>query len=190
MPALQYSTPRTSSSLSSTPKLSIGGTLLAGLLTASLGLMPTSAAAEYRIATVDINKVLNETSESKDAREELNKESNKAKALVEQKRKQLQDMEKELKDDNVSVDSKEAEDFRQKAKDFRRFVKDTEDDLKRKFLRSNSTVTQKALKAITSYASSKGIDLVLEKGNAGKSAVLFGNPSVDITEEVIREMKG
>ncbi len=139
----------------------------------------TPLLAEYKIATVDINKVLNETKESKEARQALTEESNRARATIEKKRTLLQDKEAALKARGVAADSKEAEEFRQEAKDFTRFVKDTEEELKRKFLRSNSEITQKTLE----------IDLVLEKGQEGKGAVLFGTPGVDITNEVIKKLK-
>ena len=153
-------------------------------------LIPSIALAEFRVATVDIAQILNETSESKDAREKLNEQSQKAKAKVEKRRKELQEMESDLKDKDVALDSKEAEDFRKEAKEFRRFVKDTEDTLKREFLRSNTKVTKEALDAIKAYAKANKIDLVLDKGSAGRSAVIFGAASVDITNAVIKKLKG
>jgi outer membrane protein len=150
----------------------------------------TPLLAEYKIATIDINKVLNETKESKEARQALTEESNRARVVIEKKRTLLQDKEAALKARGIAADSKEAEEFRQEAKDFTRFVKDTEEELKRKFLRSNSEITQKALETIESFAKANKIDLVLEKGQEGKGAVLFGTPGVDITSEVIKKLKG
>ncbi|MCI5065111.1 OmpH family outer membrane protein [bacterium] len=178
-------------------KKSTRKTLATVSLLCSLLLMPlhiaiknAEAESEYRIATIDISQVLNETSESKEAREELSEESKKAKALVEKRRKALQEREATLKEKKIAPDSPEAEKFRQEAKEFSRFVKDTEDNLKRKFLRSNTEVTKQALSAIKKYARSNNIDLVLDKGAAGRTAVLFGTPQVDITEEVIQEIRG
>lgn len=156
----------------------------------SISILTTSAFAEYKLATVDINKVLNETKESKEARQSLTEESTRARATIEKKRQALQDKEAALKARGVSPDSKEAEEFRQEAKDFGRLVKDTEEELKRKFLRSNTEITQKTLQVIEAYAKSNKIDLILEKGQEGKGAVLFGAPSVDITKEVIEKLKG
>gem|GEM_PF-774723 len=156
----------------------------------SISILTTSAFAEYKLATVDINKVLNETKESKEARQSLTEESTRARATIEKKRQALQDKEAALKARGVSADSKEAEEFRQEAKDFGRLVKDTEEELKRKFLRSNTEITQKTLQVIEAYAKSNKIDLILEKGQEGKGAVLFGAPSVDITKEVIEKLKG
>lgn len=158
------------------------------LLTASA--LPNRAYAEFTIATVDMAQLLNENSESKEARDKLSEQSKKAKAKVEQKRQALQSKEAELKKKNVSLDSKEAEQFRQDAKEFQRFVKDAEDELKREFMRTNTKVTKKALDAIQGYARSHKIDLVLDKGSVGRSAVLFGTPQVDITDAIIKKMRG
>ncbi|MCB0321693.1 MAG: OmpH family outer membrane protein, partial [Bdellovibrionales bacterium] len=57
--------------------------IVLALLASPIGLVsPSALQAEYRIATVDISRVLNETPESKKAKEELDRISQKAKEEI------------------------------------------------------------------------------------------------------------
>jgi outer membrane protein len=158
-------------------------------LALSAGLLFTGAAvADYRIATVDVNRVLNESKEAKEKKKTLDDVTLKAKAKIESERKTLKTTEEKLKKDNIKPDSKEADKFRQDAREFARMVKDTDDDLKQRYLKINKDLTDAALAAIRSYAEGKKIDLVLDKGKDARGPVLFGDTSADITEDVIKSM--
>lgn len=144
----------------------------------------------FRVATVDINKVLNESEKAQKRRKELDQESMKAKKKVEEKRAQLQKEEKRLKEKKAQEGSEEVEDFRAEAKELARFVKDTEEELRRKFMVSNGELTEEVLKVVQSYAKKNDLDLVLNKSESGRGPVLFGNATVDITDDIISEVNG
>jgi Skp family chaperone for outer membrane proteins len=144
--------------------------------------------AEYRIATVDINRVLNESSEAKTKRKDLDQKQADAKKRIEEKGKAIKAMEKKLKDGGASDTSKEAEEYRNEVRNLDRLVKDSEEDLKKDFLKFNKSVTEKALKIVTDYAKSNKIDLVLDKGEKAKGPILYGDASFDITDEVLNLM--
>ena len=144
--------------------------------------------AEFRIATVDINRVLNEAPEARQKKKQLDETSLEAKKKADAKRNELKNLETKLKEKKVSVESKEAESFRQQEKDYVRFVKDTEEDLKKQFLKLNKTVTEKALAQIEAYAKERQIDLVLDKSEKAKGPVLFGANAADITDAIIEKM--
>ncbi|MCB0331889.1 MAG: OmpH family outer membrane protein [Bdellovibrionales bacterium] len=149
----------------------------------------SSVLAEYSIATVDINRVLNESKESVAAKKELDQASAKAKTKVEERRNSLKAIEAKIKAGKISPDSQEAENFRADAKDFTRYVKDTEEKLRRDFMKSNKHLTEKTLAAISKYAESNNIDIVLDKSaEGGRGPVLFGMKSFDITENIIKKV--
>lgn len=139
------------------------------------------------IATVDINKILNETREAKAMRSTLDKKSQAAKAKIEARSGQLKKMQASLKE-NSSQD--QVDKYRAEAKDLSRMVSDEQEALKREYARINDQLTSRALAEVQAYAKSKGIIMVLQKSaqKGPRSAVLYGNASIDITEDIIGKM--
>ncbi|MCO6429475.1 MAG: OmpH family outer membrane protein [Deltaproteobacteria bacterium] len=166
----------------------VGGILIMAIV--SLATAPVLASAEYTIATVDVNRLLNESKEAKNRRKELDEMSSKAKAKIEDKKKALQVVEKKIKEGAIQEDSPEAEKFRNDARDFARYIKDTEADIKSEFLKSNKALTEKTLTLISKYAESNGIDLVLDKSSGGRGPVLYGNNTADITDAIVAQLNG
>lgn len=144
--------------------------------------------ADYTIATVSVNRVLNESKEAKVKKKEIDDLTAKAKKKVEDKKKSLQTLEKKIKDGEVAEDSAEAQTFRNEARDFARFVKDTESDIRSEFLKSNKTLTEKAVNLIAQYAKANNIDLVLDKSDNARGPVLYGSNTADITDAVVQQM--
>lgn len=148
--------------------------------------MAFQARADVRIATVDITRILNESTDAASRKKELDVLSQDAKKRADEKRKALQSLEAKLKEKKVSEDSKEAENFREEAKEYARFIKDTEDDLKKRFVKLNKEMTEKAMTRVTAYAKENRIDIVLDKSEKYRGPVLFGNPGVDITDAILK----
>jgi len=150
----------------------------------------TTAVAEFRIALVDINRVLNESKEAQTKRKELDEMTLKAKKKLEDKRVALKASEDKLKASNAKEDSKEVEAFRAEARNFSRMIKDSEEEIKREFLKTNKVLTEKALKLVSDYAKRNDYDLVLDRGEAGRSPVLYGVESADISDAIVKDING
>lgn len=144
------------------------------------------AHAEVRVATVDVNRVLNESKEAQGVRKKLDELQAAAASKLEVKRDELKRLEEKLKSKNISDDSKEAEGFRSQAREFERMVKDTREDLQKEFLKSNKGLTEKTLAAVQKYAAANKIDLVLDKSQAVRGPVLYAGPVFDITDEIVK----
>ena len=149
--------------------------------------LPLLANAEYKISTVDVNRIINDSAESKTLRKKLDEKTLEAKKKIEAKRDSLKAKEDKLKEKQVAEDSKEAESLRSEIRDFARFVKDNEDDLKKEFLKANKTLTDKAIAQVKAYATKHNIDLVLDKSDGARSPVLFGQAGSDITDALLKE---
>ena len=147
-----------------------------------------SACAEFKVATVDVNKILNESKEAKEAKSELDKRSAEARKKVEVPRAELQALEKKLRDAKVAENSKEAQEFRAKYESFSKLVKESDDELRKEFMKTNRDLTDKAIKVIESYAKENGIDLVLDHSEKVRGAVLYGSGGDDITDKIIKEI--
>lgn len=164
--------------------------LILGLIVAVFVIgSPVRSHAEFRLATVDVNRVLNESSDAAGRKKELQALSDKARQKIEARRKTLQELETKLKSRKVAPNSKEASEFREQARDFGRFVKDTEDELKKEFLKVNKVLTDKVVAAIKKYAEEEEIQMVLDKSEKMRGPVLYGVEKFDITKDIIKKMK-
>lgn len=156
-------------------------------LGAMLGLS-TAATAEFRVATVDMNKVLNDSKDAQGVRKKLEDMQSVAAKKLESKRDALKQLEEKLKSKGVPDDSKEAEGFRAQAREFERMVKDTREDLQKEFMKSNKGLSDKTLTVVQKYASANKIDLVLDKSQAVRGPVLYAGQVFDITDDIVKAM--
>lgn len=146
------------------------------------------ASAEFRVATVDVNKVLNESKEAQAKKKKLDEMSLEVRKKVESKKSALKDLEERIKSGKVGEDSKEADQYRAQMKDLDRMVKDSQDDLKKEFLKSNKELTEKALGLIKNVATQNHIDVVFDKSEASRGPVIFAGSITDITDTVTKTM--
>ena len=158
------------------------------LLSAFTLFIPLHLSAEYKIATIDINKILNETSESKSAKITLDAQAKAAKQAIEEKRNALKATGEALKASKAKPDSPEAQQLKKDAQEFSQMVKESETALRKKHAELNANITEKTLSIVKQYAKENNIDIVLEKGATGRSAVLYGKAQVDITKSVQEKM--
>jgi Skp family chaperone for outer membrane proteins len=55
-------------------------------------------------------------------------------------------------------------------------------------MKLNKSLTDKALALINDYAKDKKIDMVIDKGEKVRGPVLFGDPTLDITDDIVQAM--
>lgn len=149
-----------------------------------------SAMADVKVATVDVNKVLNESTEAQSRKKVIDDQAAAARKKLDAKKAELQALETKLTAAKVDQDSKEAEAFRKQARDFERTVKDSQEELRKAFLKSNKELTDKSLAIIRSFAEKNGYDVIFDKNDSGRGAVLFSKNIPDITDQVLAELKG
>ncbi|RMG42199.1 MAG: OmpH family outer membrane protein [Candidatus Dadabacteria bacterium] len=161
---------------------------IAVLLAVVFSYSPLCAYGEYRVATVDMTRILNESKAAKAKRRELDELQRKAKSKLEKKKRELKAFEDKLKKGLIKSDSEEAERMRAEGREFARMLQDTEEDLKLKFLQTNKKLTKSAVEAVRKYAKQHNIDLVLDKSSNTRGPVLFGTSDADITDEILKEL--
>lgn len=160
------------------------------LILISIVLFANIASAEQitKIATIDVNAVMNNLEEAKSKKENLDSETNKAKNKIEIKRKVLKEKELKLQAKGITADSEEAAEYRKEVREFERMVKDTETELKTKFLKVNKELTDRVLKNVEEYAKANKIQLVLDSSNRRGSSILYNARAYDITKDVIKQL--
>lgn len=155
------------------------------ILLISLLCLTSAVQAEYKIVTIDINQLLNETSEAKTKRAEVDKVSASARKQLEAKKASLQALEKKVKE---SKDQKDLESFKTQQREFAKFVRETDESIQKQISEFNQVLTEKAMKIIATYAEEQKIDLVLYKGEKPRGPILYGQASGDITADIMARM--
>ncbi len=146
--------------------------------------------ADFKVAFVDIAKVLNDSKEAKTQRTTLDAKSKEMKEKLEKRRNELKTLEKSIRDKGLGEDTKEVEQWRSQARAFESMVRDADEDLRKDYIKVNRSLSEKALKIVNEYSKKNGFDLVIDKGEAGRGPVLYGEKSLDITSDIVALMNG
>lgn len=145
-------------------------------------------ADEFRVASVDMNRMINESKQGKLKRDALQARSEAKRKELDSKKAALKEMENKLTEKKVKEDSKEADEFRNKARELARLVKDSETDLKNEYMRTTKDLVKNANKVIEQYAKKNNLSMVFDRSEGHPSAILYGASSMDITAEVLKEL--
>ena len=161
------------------------GAILAGFLAiAVFGAAP--AAAEEKIAVVDIDQALNSTEEGKAAREELSRKQREAQGKLEPMVERFKEMQEELKSKRFVL-SEEA--LYQKQLDLVELkteidnrAKELEDKFKVDKERLEGPLRKKLIEIVEEIGKDEGYGLILARGAGG---MLYNREALDITDMVI-----
>jgi outer membrane protein len=147
------------------------------------------AHAEVRIGTVDVARIVNDSPEAVARKKELDSFSEETKKKIEAKGKELQALKTKLESSKVSAESKEAESFRNQVRDFERMRGDAKADLEKRYMKVNKELTDKVYGQIEKFAKANNYDLIIDKSDRYRGPVLFGDSSVDVTEQLLKGVK-
>lgn len=147
-----------------------------------------------RVAVVDINKILDSMDEYKDAqkklddqtaiwRQEINTEMDKVKGMYNKYQAELP-----LMNDETKVTRENEITAKEKAvRDKQREYFGEEGLLFKKQQDLIKPIQDKVYKAIDSYASERGYDIILDKSKA--SGILYINSTIDKTDDIMKKIK-
>jgi outer membrane protein len=144
-------------------------------------------AAETKLGFIDLQKALNTCEAGKSAKEKISAKVKEYEVQIDQKKKDLKKLDEELKKQAMllAADTRAAKerDFQQKDKDLQRFVKDIQEELQQKDNDFTKQIIEDLSKIINDLGTKEGYTMILEKT---ESAVLFAEPTVDLTDKVIK----
>ena len=145
-----------------------------------------SAYAQQKIAYMDLQLVVRDSRAGKVANASFQKEFEAKRAVMDQKRKALEDMRQDvIQNGAVMSESKRrklAETIEKKQKDMDRTREDIRVELQRKDLELTQGVLKDIEAIVNKIGQQEGFDLIVEKTEAG---ILYGSSSSDITQKVI-----
>jgi outer membrane protein len=140
-----------------------------------------------KIGYVDLQRALNESEAGKKAKEDFKVQVDKLQAQLKRQKDEIDSLKDQL--EKKSVVMKEAErsnledEYRRKLRDFERNYKDSQADLQKKDNELTGAIIKDLQDVIRDYGAREQYTLILE---ATSSAVLYGDKSADLTEEIMK----
>jgi outer membrane protein len=145
----------------------------------------TTARADVKLAYVDIQRALNDCRNGKSAKAEFRGRLERVQSQLEGEQSEVQRLKDELekKGPLMQPDQRESleQEYTRKLRDFQDDYKNTRDSLQEKDNEITGAIVRDLATIVRQIGQRSGYTAVLEKGN-----LLWAIPSIDITDEVIR----
>ena len=150
---------------------------------------PVFAAGPVKLAYVDLQKMLNETKDGKTARAKLEGEKKKMQSDIDKQQNELKKQAEEFEKQKVLLKdearAKKQDELQQKFVALQQKFVGLQQDLSKREQDLTRDIFEKAAKEIEVVAKRDGYTMVLEKS---ESAVLYADPSIDITAEIVKRV--
>ncbi len=151
---------------------------------------PVQAADRLKVAMMDQQQVIERSAAGKRALEDLKSYSTTRQKIIDSDDLELKELEKGVQDPNFSeeVRREKQEHFKTKLEAYQRRIQDFNREVQEKQRGMVAEYAQKIHAAASAVAQKEGYTAVIDKGSdATVKIVLYSHPSVDITEQVIKE---
>ncbi len=152
---------------------------------ASMLLFTAAAMAEVKIVFVDVQRALNECDLGKKAKGEFRTRIENLQGRLQKQQSDVQTLKDELEKKGMLMKEDERrnleDQYQKKARDFERDYKDSREELEKRDNEVTGAIVRDLARVIRDLGEKDGYTVVMEKG-----AILWGAPSIDITDQVIR----
>lgn len=163
----------------------------AALVVAGVLACAGAARAEMRVAVVDMQRALNECDAGKRAKDQVKSKFERAQNQLKNQREEL-DRAREDYEKRATVMREEQrreleKDLEVRTLDFKRKYEDFQRDLKRTDAELTSGIVEELYNIVSDYGERQQYTMIVE---ASSGALLYGDKSLDITEEIIKLHNG
>jgi len=149
----------------------------------------TVRAEEFKLATVDLQRALNECDSGKKAKEDFKSQVDKLQSDLQKQKTDIERIKEEVEKKGMVLKDEERKnmerDYQRRLRDFQRTYKDSQAELQQRDNELTGEILRELQEVIAEYGAKQNYTLVLEASNTG--AVLYNSRSVDITEPIIQE---
>jgi outer membrane protein len=189
--SLAPSAPSTASRVPSFFRRLVGPLVAAGAVTGALLLAPSEAAAQSKIAVVDVQRAVLETEEGLRVQAALKKLFDTRNVELDTKQRALaqekEELEREAQQGKTPKETlqRKAESFQKRALEFQALTYDVQKEMQRKQNELTTPIVQRILGIIRRIASQEGYEMVLEK-----TAVPYFRGDLEITDRAIQMYNG
>jgi outer membrane protein len=154
---------------------------------ALFALVSTAAAsAELKVAYVDMQRALNESNAGKKAKNDFRSEILRLQNKLQRQQGEVQSLKDELDKKGMLMRDEERrnlqDDYTRKLRDFERSYKDSKEELQQKDNEVTGAIIRDLAYVVRNLGERSSYTVILEKGS-----LLWAAPSIDITDQVIRE---
>lgn len=159
------------------------------ILTLALMMVSQAAVAEFKLAYIDIQKAIQTSNAGKKAKESLQVEADKRNKELEKKKSDIEKMREDF-EKKASVMSDDARkrkevELQEEMMKWNQAANKAQTDLQKKEGELLTPIVEKMKKAVEKVAKEKGYAMVIQS-NQNAQIVLYSQPELDITEEVIK----
>jgi outer membrane protein len=151
---------------------------------------PVQAADRMKVAMMDQQQVIERSVAGKRALEDLKSYSTTRQKIIDSDDQELKELEKGVQDTNLSeeVRKEKQEHFRTKLEAYQRRIQDFNREVQEKQRAMVAEYAQKIHDAASVVAQKEGYVAVIDRGSdATVKIVLYSHPSLDLTEQIIKE---
>jgi outer membrane protein len=146
-----------------------------------------SPAPSIKLGIVDLQRALNESKAGQRAKEQFKGEFEKMQESLKREKEALDRLKDELDKKSLVLKEDErksmSEEFERKRRDLRRKLEDSDADLRKRDSELTAEILRQLAEVIQEIGKRDGYTAILENS---ASSVLYGDKSVDMTDEVIR----
>ena len=161
-------------------------TLMLSMVLALAILVRPAFAADFKIAIVDLQRALNESSSGKKAKEQFKGEFEKMQNGLKSEKETLDRLKDDLDKKSAVLNDDQRktkmEDFERRRRDLRRKLEDADAELRKKDQELTGSILKDLAVVIQEIGEREGYTVILENSS---SSVLYGSKSIDITDSVI-----
>ncbi len=151
--------------------------------------VPLARAEELKLATVDLQRALNECEAGKKAKEDFKSQVDKLQAELNKQKTEIEKMKEDFDKKGLVLKDEERKnierDYQKRLREFQRTYKDSQAELQQRDNELTGEILRQLQEVIAEYGAKQSYTLVLEASNTG--AVLYNSRAVDITDQVIQE---
>ncbi len=151
--------------------------------------LSSAHAADFKIGSVDLQKVLSSSNAGKSAQKEFENDRKKLQEKINDKKsdwdKSNQGYQKQKDSLNEKARAEKEEQLLGQEKELKRTFQDAEESLRRRNAQLVSTMMEKVKKIVDEYGKSAGYTVILERNG---QSVLFLDSSIDITEIIVKKL--
>lgn len=144
-------------------------------------------AAESKLGTVDMQKILMLSDSGKDAKEQLAIRAAKYEAEKNLKEDELKKLKGELEKQSVllseSARTAKEKDYQQKLKEYQRFLKDAQDDLQAKNDEFTNKIIDEIVKVVQEFGKKSGYTFIFVKNES----MIYLDDRIDLTDELLKQ---
>lgn len=143
-------------------------------------------AGSTKVAVVDLQKVIANSKQGKEASAKLKKEYEKKKAEVDKKRAEVQRLREELEKKSALLSEKakkaKQDEYREALRELQHLIDDSKSDLRLKENELRQQLLKRAVDVVQKMAKEKGYGLVIDMSGG----VVYADPSINISKEALK----